>query len=277
MSFQLITDGLRITQGPNLTTALPSTFPLDAADGSANIYNQNYVPGWKKETLGWVKQGGVWKPEDSFMRQSGIQKRTQLYINNPSSVGLGTNTISSTPGNPTMSFQNAIGMSAYGGVIGYILKPGDPGYDPNTVKGIVAATGGTGLGNAIWGLNITTVAGTALIEAIGTGLSNTNLIVAAYGAGTYAAKLCRDYNGGGFTDWFMPSLGELGALFQNRSVLIPLGIWPTGVSMWSCNESWQIPADRYAIAPFSDTMGTTSGWDKTAFSFRYIACRYFTE
>ena len=108
MSFQLITDGLRITQGPNLTTALPSTFPLDAADGAANIYNQNYVPGWKKETLGWVKQGGVWKPEDSFMKESGIQKRTQLYINNPSSVGLGTNTISSTPGNPTMSFQNAI-------------------------------------------------------------------------------------------------------------------------------------------------------------------------
>jgi hypothetical protein len=42
------------------------------------------------------------------------------------------------------------------------------------------------------------------------GLSNTNAIVAQAGAGTtYAAGLCKAYNAGGFTDWYLPAINEL--------------------------------------------------------------------
>lgn len=44
------------------------------------------------------------------------------------------------------------------------------------------------------------------------GAANTTAILNAIGpvgAGTYAAKLCDDYNAGGFTDWYLPSYGEL--------------------------------------------------------------------
>jgi hypothetical protein len=42
------------------------------------------------------------------------------------------------------------------------------------------------------------------------GLANTNAIVAQAGAGTtYAAGLCKAYNAGGFTDWYLPATWEL--------------------------------------------------------------------
>lgn len=41
------------------------------------------------------------------------------------------------------------------------------------------------------------------------GRSNTTKIVNEFGSGNYAAKLCDDYTGGGFTDWYLPSITEL--------------------------------------------------------------------
>ena len=34
--------------------------------------------------------------------------------------------------------------------------------------------------------------------------------------GDYAAKICKDYRGGGFNDWYLPSINELRKLSQNR-------------------------------------------------------------
>jgi hypothetical protein len=51
--------------------------------------------------------------------------------------------------------------------------------------------------------------------AIGTGKANTAAIVAMQGAGTYAASSCVAYSGGGFTDWFLPSKGELNLMYLN--------------------------------------------------------------
>jgi len=44
---------------------------------------------------------------------------------------------------------------------------------------------------------------------IGSGLANTETIVSAQGnTGNYAAKICRDFVLGGFSDWFLPSFNE---------------------------------------------------------------------
>jgi hypothetical protein len=56
------------------------------------------------------------------------------------------------------------------------------------------------------------VAGTK--ETIGTGKTNTELITAACGAG--AANTVSDYDGGGKTDWFLPSRDELNELYKQR-------------------------------------------------------------
>ena len=63
-------------------------------------------------------------------------------------------------------------------------------------------------------------AGLAAGTAIGTGLANTIAIINVQGnIGGYAAKLCRDYRGGGYTDWYLPSTDELFLLFLNQTIV----------------------------------------------------------
>jgi uncharacterized repeat protein (TIGR02543 family) len=73
----------------------------------------------------------------------------------------------------------------------------------------------------VWGGNGTSIPGASGM-AVGTGAFNTNAIVAAFGdhepfegRSEYAAKLCSNFTLGDYTDWFLPSLGELELLFQN--------------------------------------------------------------
>jgi hypothetical protein len=52
------------------------------------------------------------------------------------------------------------------------------------------------------------------------GFANTNAIVAQAGAGTsYAAGLCKAYNAGGFTDWYLPATWELNQCY-NAAVIV---------------------------------------------------------
>lgn len=51
------------------------------------------------------------------------------------------------------------------------------------------------------------------------GMGNTTKILAAYGSGNYAAKLCHDYRGGGFTDWYLPALSEATTLLFNQNAI----------------------------------------------------------
>lgn len=113
---------------------------------------------------------------------------------------------------PSVSITYTLGQSALGGKIGYILQPGDPGYNANVQHGLVVATVDQSAAE-IWGCAGTSITG--LSGAIGSGLANTNAIMAQCATRPIAASVARAYTGGGYTDWYLPSSTELYKLNVN--------------------------------------------------------------
>jgi hypothetical protein len=85
--------------------------------------------------------------------------------------------------------------------------------------------------------------------AVGTGRSNTAAIVSAQGVGTYAARVCDNlvvmYGGVTYDDWFLPSIDELLAVYDNLVFRSPsLGGFDLSAKTgyyWSSSESSESP------------------------------------
>ncbi len=116
-----------------------------------------------------------------------------------------------------------IGQMAEGGVVFYVDCTGQ--------HGLVAALSdqGTGIPYGCQG-TLTGATGSAIFS----GMANTNAILLACPTPGIAAQLCRSYNGGGYTDWYCPSIGELQEMYNQRGVIPNL---TTGVyTYWSSTE-----------------------------------------
>jgi len=115
-----------------------------------------------------------------------------------------------------------IGDSYGGGIIFYL--------DSTKKHGLIAAK--TDQSTGISWYNGSYIKTNAVGTGIGKGATNTEKITKAQGKGSYAAKLCANYKGGGFTDWFLPSKNELNKLYLHKDKVPGLA----ATNYWSSTE-----------------------------------------
>jgi hypothetical protein len=123
-----------------------------------------------------------------------------------------------------------IGDFRYGGVVFWV--------DPNdNTHGLVCAVEDQSSG--IQWYNGSYITTNATGTAIGTGQANTTAIISVQGATetNYAAGLAKDYSGGGYTDWFLPSKDELNEMYLNKAS-IDATAFSNGGSDFAVNFYW---------------------------------------
>lgn len=107
-----------------------------------------------------------------------------------------------------------LGDAYGGGKAAHILQPGEPGHDFDQQHGIIVAASDQGTFN--WGAYGATG---ATSTALGQGTLNTEIIVSSLGAGSYAAKACESLVLQGFSDWYLPTVAELNAIYLNKDII----------------------------------------------------------
>lgn len=143
----------------------------------------------------------------------------RAYATNAVGTSYGNELSFTTCGTPI----HFVGDTLTGGVVFYVDCTGQ--------HGLVAAL--TDQGTAIqWGCQGTVTGATG--TAIYSGAANTAAILAACTTPGIAAQLCASYNGGGMTDWYLPSSGELQEMYNQRAVIpnLTYGVF----TYWSSTE-----------------------------------------
>ncbi|HQZ76313.1 MAG TPA: DUF1566 domain-containing protein [Chitinophagaceae bacterium] len=103
--------------------------------------------------------------------------------------------------------------------------------------------------------------------SLNNGMANTNAIIAVIGNAGHAAAVCRAYTGGGYNDWYLPSIDELNLLSQQKYIIGNFQSY----YYWSSTASSNYVANAWSV-DFGG--GSTIEWDKT-YIFYVRAIRAF--
>ena len=189
----------------------------------------------------------------------GVTKYGEITENSPDLVNLDGETNTGLPVNyegklnkKKADYLNVnIGDAYGGGILAYVFQPGDPGYVAGQNHGLIVAT--EHFGRCIWGPSLT-ITGTS--TNLNSGANNTTLIYNALhndlDYSTYAVSFVKNYSGGGYNDWFLPSTDELDKL-NNATIKNNIG-YPFAISRsnWS---STTVDRDN-ANAEYFDSNGS---------------------
>jgi len=163
------------------------------------------------------------------------------------------------PGTPSVTLK--VGQSYQGGIIAYI--------DGTGKHGLIAAA--TDISDGVRWNNGTDFMVTTS-TAVGTGGNNTERIVGLQGDGVYAAKLCYDLVLNGFSDWFLPSSGELRELWTKR---LEIGGFENMGNYWSSSELPSYYFCAYYLSWVSGDWDTRASYAAKSNIYRVRPCRYF--
>jgi hypothetical protein len=120
-----------------------------------------------------------------------------------------------------------------GGWIFYI----NPNYKEDGWRYLEAAPEDQGT-NIKWSPDSVAIGVSAQGVDVGTGAANTSAIVDHYGGADCAAKVCRDYRGGGYDDWFLPSRDELELMYSTLDGTISLSFFCWSSTEVDANNAW---------------------------------------
>lgn len=186
------------------------------SDGNSEIIERGFC--WSENNNPTIENNkiieGSGDGEFSILMNGFYPNRTfyvRAYAINETGIGYG-NIVSFTT---TFAFE--LGAYYHGGIIIYILKPGEAGYDPDTPHGLIVAKNDFDIVYS-WN-NGTNIEISNTHNTYGSGKSNTAKILTKQGIGSYAAKICDQLVVDGYDDWFLPSRDELAIVFYNRKII----------------------------------------------------------